>query len=92
MSIRNPREIRLRLGLNQTVFWSGVGVTQTTGSRYENDREMPRWVEELVRVIYVERIDLAKIRRGDMAVLAYLKKVEPALYRRLRAAARKKSR
>lgn len=60
MSIKNPRELRIRLDLNQTEFWGCVGVTQSTGSRYENDRAMPPWVEELVRVIYVERIDLSR--------------------------------
>ena len=33
--IRNPREIRQRLRLNQEQFWTRIGVTQSGGSRYE---------------------------------------------------------
>jgi hypothetical protein len=40
-----------------------------------------------LRAIYVAKVDLAKLTRADTDVLAYLKSAEPALYRRLRAAA-----
>jgi predicted transcriptional regulator len=36
--ISSPREIRRKLGLNQLEFWSKVGVTQSSGSRYESGR------------------------------------------------------
>lgn len=46
------RALRRRLGLNQQQFWSPIGVTQSGGSRYENDRAMPAPVRELVRLVY----------------------------------------
>lgn len=33
---------RYSLGLNQTQFWSAVGVHQSTGSRYESGRDIPK--------------------------------------------------
>ncbi|MGH8618269.1 MAG: helix-turn-helix domain-containing protein [Burkholderiales bacterium] len=81
----NPRDIRRRLGLNQQQFWSRVGVTQSGGSRYESGRVMPRPVRELVRLVHVERIDLAQARGEDFRLAGYLRSRKPALYRQLRA-------
>jgi transcriptional regulator with XRE-family HTH domain len=89
MEVLDPRALRRRLGLNQAEFWRRVGVTQSGGSRYENDRRIPKSVQQLLRAIYVAKVDLAKITRADADVLAYVKSAEPALYRRLRAAAKK---
>lgn len=33
---------RTSMGLNQTQFWAAVGVHQSTGSRYESGRDIPR--------------------------------------------------
>src|SRR5262245_36903878 len=81
----SPRDIRRRLGLNQQEFWSRVGVTQSGGSRYESGRVMPRPVRELVRLVHVERIDLAQARGEDFRIAGYLRARKPALYRQLRA-------
>jgi hypothetical protein len=75
------------LGLNQTDFWARVGGTQSGGSRYENYRKMPKAVQELLRVVYVERINLAHFSRQDLEVVAYLKKSTVALFARHRASA-----
>ena len=80
----NPREVRLRLGLNQQEFWGRIGVTQSGGSRYESGRAMPKPVQELLRIVHVDQIDVRKITRGDFEVLAYLKNADPTLYRRLK--------
>jgi transcriptional regulator with XRE-family HTH domain len=85
--IHNPREIRLRLGMNQQEFWGRIGVTQSGGSRYESGRNMPKPVRELLRVVHLDQIDLKKLNRSDVAVLSYLKASEPTLYRRLRTEA-----
>ena len=85
--IQNPREIRVRLGMNQQEFWGRIGVTQSGGSRYESGRNMPKPVRELLRVVHLDQIDLKKLNRNDVAVLSYLKASEPALYRRLRTEA-----
>jgi len=37
----DPRALRVQLDLNQQEFWSAIGVTQSGGSRYENDRRIP---------------------------------------------------
>jgi transcriptional regulator with XRE-family HTH domain len=81
----NPREIRRSLGLNQADFWSRIGVTQSGGSRYESGRAMPRPVRELLRVVHVEGVDLARVRREDVELLEHLKACQPALYESLRA-------
>ena len=41
-------EIRWKLGMNQTDFWSPFGVTQSCGSRYESGRNIPRPVQILL--------------------------------------------
>ena len=64
----NLRKLRRSLGLNQQEFWSAVGVTQSGGSRYESGRNVPRPVRELLRIVHVEGIDLARVR-GDAAAL-----------------------
>lgn len=85
--ISNPREIRRRLRLNQQEFWSRVGVTQSGGSRYESGRSMPKPVRELVRLVHIEGIELAKAKGNDFEVASRLKATNPTLYARLRKAA-----
>ena len=46
------KEIRQKLGLNQSQFWTPLGVTQSGGSRYENDRNVPAPVESLATIAY----------------------------------------
>lgn len=82
--LSNPRHIRHRLGLNQQEFWGRIGVTQSGGSRYESGRTMPKPVQELLRLVHVDQIDVRKITRGDFQVISYLKSAEPGLYKRLR--------
>lgn len=48
----NPLELRQKLGMNQTDFWSRVSVTQSGGSRYESGRNMPRPVQALLLIAY----------------------------------------
>ena len=81
-----PRHLRQRLGLNQQEFWSAVGVTQSGGSRYETGRRIPRPVRELVRLVHVEGIVLAKAKGDDLAIGAYLRKANPQLYARAKKA------
>lgn len=52
-AVTDPRAVRLNLGLNQSQFWSRVGVTQSGGSRYENDvRQIPVTVQSLLTIAY----------------------------------------
>ena len=87
----DPREIRLKLGLNQDEFWTQIGVTQSGGSRYESGRDMPKPVRELLRLVHVERIDLSRVKREDFEILEYLKTDHPDLYKKLRKAAKGRS-
>lgn len=83
-----PREIRRKLGLNQQQFWSKIGVTQSGGSRYESGRNMPKPVRELLRLVHVEQIDLQRIKRDDMEIIAYLKSEDSDLYKNLKKTAK----
>mgnify|MGYP003406894391 CR=1 FL=1 len=85
----DPRAVRRQRGLNQQVFWPSIGVTQSGGSRYESGRRMPKPVRELLRIVHVEGIPLARIRGDDFALIGFLKESRPAMYRKLKAAALK---
>jgi len=85
--IPNPREIRQKLGLNQQEFWGRIGVTQSGGSRYESGRAMPRPVLQLLRLVHIDQIDIARMTRGDFELISYLKNTRPTLYRNLRTQA-----
>jgi transcriptional regulator with XRE-family HTH domain len=84
----DARELRRKLGMNQSQFWSKLGVTQSGGSRYESGRNMPRPVQALLRLVHVEQIDVSKIRREDYEVVEYLRAKEPELLKRLKKDAR----
>jgi len=84
------RQIRRRLGMNQHQFWSRLGVTQSGGSRYESGRSMPRAVTQLLRLVHVEGIDIAKVKREDYEILEYLKANQAELYKSLKKQARSK--
>ena len=88
--IKNPRDIRKKLGLNQMDFWSAIGVTQSGGSRYESGRNMSRPVRELLRLVYLEHIPLATANGADLRVAQLLNETKPELYAELRAQAGKK--
>ena len=84
------REIRRKLGLNQSQFWSKIGVTQSGGSRYESGRNIPRPVQALLRLVHVEQIDINKDKKDDVDVAEYLKATNPDLYKTLKKEARGK--
>ena len=46
------RKMREQTGLNQSDFWSRVGVTQSGGSRYESGRSLPKPVTTLLELAY----------------------------------------
>ena len=89
--IKNPRDIRKKLGLNQMDFWSEIGVTQSGGSRYESGRSMSKPVRELLRLVYVEHVPLATANGADLRIAALLREQKPDLYEQLRTQASSKS-
>lgn len=46
------RELRRKLGLNQSDFWKPLGVTQSGGSRYESGRSIPKPIQLLLEIVY----------------------------------------
>jgi len=82
------REVRRKLGMNQSQFWSKIGVTQSGGSRYESGRNIPKPVQALLRLVHVEHIDIDRIRRDDMEVIEYLRAKDPAQLKELKKAAK----
>ena len=86
----DAREIRKKLGMNQSQFWSRLGVTQSGGSRYESGRNIPRPVQALLRLVHIEQIDINKVKRDDVDVAEYLKASNPELYKTLKKEARAK--
>jgi transcriptional regulator with XRE-family HTH domain len=84
----DARAIRRKLGMNQQQFWSKLGVTQSGGSRYESGRNMPRPVQQLLRLVHIEQIDIQKIRREDYEVVEYLRSTKSALLKELKKEAK----
>ena len=48
LDLKNLTDYRKKLGINQSIFWSGIGVTQSGGSRYESGRNLPKPVALLL--------------------------------------------
>lgn len=84
----DARAIRRKLGLNQQQFWSQLGVTQSGGSRYESGRNMPKPVQHLLRLVHVEKLDIAKVRKDDFEVIEYLKTHDRDLFKNLKSQAK----
>ena len=81
--IEKVREMRKKLGLTQTEFWSAVGVTQSGGSRYESGCNICKSVSELIRLVYIEQVQLHKINRKDLLIAGKLKTMYPAIYKEI---------
>jgi len=52
--------MRKKLNINQSEFWSRVGIGQSAGSRYESGRNIPRPVQMLLRIAYGTAAQSAK--------------------------------
>ena len=50
--ISDYRKLRRQLDLNQSEFWSRLGVTQSGGSRYESGRNIPASVRALTIMVF----------------------------------------
>jgi hypothetical protein len=47
-------KLRKSLRLTQAQFWSRIKVTQSGGSRHENERSMPGPVRKLLSIVYLK--------------------------------------
>lgn len=52
MTGEQAKAIRMKMGLNQTDFWSKLGVTQSGSSRYEGGRRIPMPTQTLLMIAY----------------------------------------
>ena len=82
------KEIRNKLGMNQSEFWAKIGVTQSGGSRYESGRNIPRPVQALLRLVHIEHVDIGKLKKDDWEVIEYLKSKNPSMLRELKKEAK----
>lgn len=82
------RDVRRKLGMNQSEFWSKIGVTQSGGSRYESGRSIPRPVQALLRLVHIEQLDLSKVKKEDVEVVDYLRRTNPEMYKALKKEAK----
>ena len=64
MATTNVRKLRKSKKLNQSEFWTNVGVTQSGGSRYENGREIPDPVRKLLAIAYGPQKAAVKLFNG----------------------------
>jgi DNA-binding transcriptional regulator YiaG len=55
------RAFRKKMQMNQQEFWGKVCVTQSGGSRYENQRDIPLATKVLLHLVYVEKQDISKV-------------------------------
>lgn len=79
-----PKDLRLANELNQAEFWEKVGITQSGGSRYENgDRRIPPSLYHILRLTYVEHVNLSDVSRDVVEIGKLLKKEQPELYENL---------
>ena len=81
--IQDIRQLRKKLGLNQKDFWGAIGVTQSGGSRYESGANMPVQANELLRLVYIEKVDLLKVNRNDLEVGRRLKQLNAGQYKEI---------
>lgn len=58
------RAFRVKHQMNQSEFWSRVGVTQSGGSRYESGRSIPKPVRLLLSVVYGTDAQSARLARS----------------------------
>lgn len=80
----NLTALRKQLYMNQKEFWGAIGVTQSAGSRYESGKNIPAPVQELLRLVYIDQLNLSKVSRPDMDIAIFLKTLYPELYENLR--------
>ena len=51
-TIKNYRELRRKVDISQSEFWSRIGVTQSGGSRYEAMRKVPKPTQTVIDLTY----------------------------------------
>lgn len=73
--IADPKALRLQHDLCQNRFWRGVGVSQSSGSRYEFGNACPPAVTAMLHLVYLPQPDAAipaAYRKTDGGMLPML--------------------
>lgn len=60
--------LRHQLGMNQTDFWAKLGVTQSGGARCENAKSVTLPVFKLLRLQYLEGVDVDQTDRNAIII------------------------
>lgn len=68
--LANLKGYRQRLGVNQHSFWAVFGVTQSGGSRYENERDRPLPLSMLMVLVEAGKLTEADLREARRIVEA----------------------
>ncbi|MDI1360642.1 helix-turn-helix transcriptional regulator [Methylotenera sp.] len=77
----NPKDLRIANDLSQNEFWEKVGITQSGGSRYENgERRMPDSLTQILRLTWIEKINLKDVTRDSIEVSKLLQQEQPEVY------------
>ena len=66
--LMNLADYRKKLGKNQYAFWSGLGVTQSGGSRYETGRNLPQPVALLLTLRETGKVSVAELEAATALV------------------------
>lgn len=80
----NLKALRHQLGLSQYLFWKNLGVTQSTGCRYENGRDIPLPVLQLLTLTYIEQLPIHKLNKTDTDIALMLRQHYLPLYESLK--------
>jgi len=84
---RNVRRLRQHLRITQEGFWgkvTGIGLTQSVGSRYENGRPIPTPTQQVIRLVHIGQVNpnsITKHSGEDIQVGAMIRKESPEMYR-----------
>lgn len=62
----DPFDMRKAAGINQQMFWSRLGVTQSGGSRYESGRGLPKPVRMLL-ALHSGQATVEQLQSGELA-------------------------
>lgn len=60
----NPKELRTQLEINQTDFWTRLGVSQSSGSRFENGRALPAPIQKLIVLAYYPKEESSAVLKA----------------------------
>lgn len=69
LNIRDIATYRKALGLNQSIFWKRLGVTQSGGSRYESGRGLPTPTAMLLWLVENGKVDEKDLSAAFKAAL-----------------------